>query len=121
MAGTEASNFSSPTLGGRIRHEDFPAQARAQPLLFVDRGQKRSTGPDPEKDLRVHLLKAGVDLVTISQWLGHASVETTNRYAAVDLETKRKAIALAGPIAGGAAASRQWRGNTSILKWLEAL
>ena len=38
----------------------------------------------------VHLLRAGVDLVTISHWLGHASVETTNRYAAVDLETKRK-------------------------------
>ena len=31
----------------------------------------------------VHLLQAGVDLVTISHWLGHASVETTNRYAAV--------------------------------------
>ena len=31
-----------------------------------------------------HLLQAGVDLVTISHWLGHASVETTNRYATVD-------------------------------------
>jgi site-specific recombinase XerD len=26
------------------------------------------------------LLKSGVDLVTISHWLGHASVNTTNRY-----------------------------------------
>jgi integrase/recombinase XerD len=40
----------------------------------------------------VHLLHAGVDLVTISHWLGHASVETTNRYAAIDLETKRDAL-----------------------------
>ena len=40
----------------------------------------------------VHLLKAGVDLVTISHWLGHASVETTNRYASVDLDAKREAI-----------------------------
>ena len=36
----------------------------------------------------VHLLKAGVDLVTISHWLGHASPNTTHRYAAIDLETK---------------------------------
>jgi hypothetical protein len=43
----------------------------------------------------VHLLQAGVDLVTISHWLGHASVETTNRYAAVDLEMKRVALAKA--------------------------
>jgi site-specific recombinase XerD len=31
----------------------------------------------------VHLLRSGVDIVTISQWLGHASVTTTNRYATV--------------------------------------
>jgi integrase/recombinase XerD len=48
----------------------------------------------------VHLLRAGVDLVTISHWLGHASVETTNRYAAIDLETKRKALERAGPLMG---------------------
>ena len=35
------------------------------------------------------------DLVTISHWLGHASIETTNRYTKVDLETKRDAIARA--------------------------
>ena len=29
----------------------------------------------------VHLLKAGVDFATISQWLGHASLNTTMRYA----------------------------------------
>jgi site-specific recombinase XerD len=68
----------------------------------------------------VHLLQAGVDLVTISHWLGHASVETTNRYAAVDLETKRAAIAKAGPIGDGDAVHR-WRGNDSILDWLESL
>ena len=29
----------------------------------------------------------------ISQWLGHASPNTTNRYATIDLEMKRRAIA----------------------------
>src|SRR5690242_18967038 len=47
----------------------------------------------------VHLLRAVVDLMTISHWRWHASVETTNRYAAIDLETKRQALERAGPVA----------------------
>ncbi|MBE3100582.1 MAG: tyrosine-type recombinase/integrase [Planctomycetes bacterium] len=70
----------------------------------------------------VHLLRAGVDLVTISHWLGHASVETTNRYAAVDVETKREALKRAGPVtAGTVSALASWRSDASVLEWLEAL
>jgi site-specific recombinase XerD len=69
----------------------------------------------------VHLLQAGVDLVSISHWLGHASVETTNRYAEVDLETKRDALAKAGPVGTNDLTFAQWRSDASILDWLEAL
>ncbi len=69
----------------------------------------------------VHLLQAGVDLVTISHWLGHASVETTNRYAAVDLETKRAALAKARPVGTIDPALAAWRTDATILQWLEAL
>lgn len=70
----------------------------------------------------VHLLRAGVDLVTISHWLGHASVETTNRYAAVDLETKRQALEKAGPVPGASgSAVTVWRTDASVLEWLEFL
>jgi site-specific recombinase XerD len=69
----------------------------------------------------VHLLQAGVDLVTISHWLGHASVETTNRYAAVDLETKRAAIAKAKPVGAVTPAVAAWRTDRTILQWLESL
>ena len=69
----------------------------------------------------VHLLQSGVDLITISQWLGHASIETTNRYATVDLETKRAALAKAGPIGDHDPALAAWRSDASILTWLEAL
>lgn len=69
----------------------------------------------------VHLLQAGVDLITISHWLGHASVETTNRYTAVDLETKRAAIAHAMPVTDIEPALASWRSDASILQWLEAL
>lgn len=69
----------------------------------------------------VHLLQAGVDLVSISHWLGHASVETTNRYAVVDLETKRAAIDRAGPVGDANPVPAAWRSDASILEWLEAL
>ena len=43
------------------------------------------------------LLKAGVDFATISQWLGHASLTTTMRYARADLDLKRQALAQVFP------------------------
>jgi integrase/recombinase XerD len=69
----------------------------------------------------VHLLRSGVDVVTISQWLGHASVTTTNRYATVDLEMKRKAIEQARPIDHATTGLALWRSDASILTWLETL
>lgn len=69
----------------------------------------------------VHLLKAGVDLSTISQWLGHASVNTTNRYATVDLDMKREAILKAKPLDSEPAGAGIWRHDTTILEWLESL
>ena len=53
--------------------------------------------PHAEAELRrraIALLKSGTDLSTISHYLGHANLNTTNRYAKMDPEMKRKAIAL---------------------------
>lgn len=36
----------------------------------------------------MYLLRAGVDINTIRAWLGHVSLDTTNIYAEIDLETK---------------------------------
>lgn len=69
----------------------------------------------------VHLLQAGVDLVTISHWLGHVSVETTNRYATVDLAMKRAALAKAHPLGEIAPALAKWRSDAGLLEWLEGL
>jgi site-specific recombinase XerD len=68
----------------------------------------------------VHLLKSGVDLSTISHWLGHASINTTNRYATVDLEMKRDAISKAAPLDTTPTVAL-WRSDASILSWLESL
>jgi site-specific recombinase XerD len=69
----------------------------------------------------VHLLRSGVEITTISQWLGHASVATTSRYATVDLEMKRKAIEQARPTGFGSHGPAPWRTDDSILDWLEGL
>ena len=45
----------------------------------------------------VALLKSGVDFATISQWLGHAGLNTTMRYARADIDLKRQAIAQVFP------------------------
>ncbi len=85
-------------------------------------GSKRLHPHSMRHSTAVHLLRAGVDILTISQWLGHASVTTTNRYATTDLEMKRKAIEQAQAIDhtndDGVAL---WRTDASILAWLEAL
>jgi site-specific recombinase XerD len=70
----------------------------------------------------VHLLKAGIDFATISQWLGHASLNTTMVYARADLDLKRQALAQVFPDAprpprGG----RLGLGNIGVLDWLRRL
>ncbi len=67
----------------------------------------------------VALLNSGVDLTTISQWLGHSSPNTTNRYATINLEIKRRVISKVKPVTRPVRAS--WRQDQSILKWLESL
>ncbi len=69
----------------------------------------------------VHLLKSGVDLVSIVNWLGHTSINTTNKYATIDLDMKREAIAKATPPHAESVSHSSWRKNPDILAWLESL
>jgi site-specific recombinase XerD len=69
----------------------------------------------------VHLLRSGVDLSTIAHWLGHVSVNTTNKYLAIDLDAKREALAKAKPLLKGGRHSGKWRKDRNLIAWLEAL
>ena len=69
----------------------------------------------------VHLLKSGVDLISIANWLGHSSVNTTNKYAVMDLEMKREALAKAKPFNDGMAENSSWRRKPGVLEWLNSL
>jgi site-specific recombinase XerD len=70
----------------------------------------------------VYLLKAGVDFATISQWLGHATLNTTMRYARAVMDLKRQALSqvfpetLAAPTAG-----RVRLDGSEISSWLRHL
>jgi site-specific recombinase XerD len=70
----------------------------------------------------VYLLKAGIDFATISQWLGHANLNTTMRYARADIELKRQALAQVFPeILAPPTAGRIGPHGTEISTWLRRL
>ena len=71
----------------------------------------------------VHLLRAGVDINTIRAWLGHVSLETTNRYAEVDLEMKAKALqTCAGDGLGrGRDCTPSWHADGELMSFLASL
>jgi site-specific recombinase XerD len=68
----------------------------------------------------VSLLAAGVDVTVIRSWLGHASLDTTNRYARANLETKRKALE---KVAGSARPGKppRWKHQAELMAWLDSL
>lgn len=62
----------------------------------------------------MHMLEAGIALVDISNFLGHASVTTTEIYAKTNLELKRKAIQSVYPINENI--DYDWNKDSEILK-----
>ena len=71
----------------------------------------------------VHLLQAGVDINTIRAWLGHVSLETTNRYADVDLEAKARALQTCSESLSQAAPTSRpsWHRDSDLMAFLASL
>lgn len=68
------------------------------------------------------LLKSGVDFATISQWLGHAGLNTTMRYARADIDLKRQAISQVFPDALAPPRAGQFRPTgRDLLGWLRRM
>ena len=93
---------------------------RTAGLISPSLNRKRLHPHSIRHSTAVFLLKSGVDLPSISHWLGHASVTTTGRYAKVDLEMKRQALAQAATIADSITPAT-WRPTRSVLEWLASL
>jgi len=72
----------------------------------------------------VGLLEQGVEVNVIRAWLGHVSLDTTNRYAEITLRTKQAVVATCIPPAGASEALRQNSGcrkDEELMKWLSSL
>ena len=71
-----------------------------------------------------HLLESGVEINVIRGWLGHVSLDTTNRYAELMLRAKTEALrncelgSVTSEIGRGRAV---WKEDKSLLTWLSSL
>ena len=71
-----------------------------------------------------HLLESGVEVNVIRGWLGHASLETTNRYAEITPRLKEAALHACEPPTSDSDSSRRkvvWQDDEALLQWLESL
>jgi integrase/recombinase XerD len=72
----------------------------------------------------MHLIEAGVEVNVIRGWLGHVSLDTTNRYAEINIRTKEAALRACEPptaISEGYPLKPVWRSDESLLGWLDSL
>ena len=69
----------------------------------------------------MHLLQAGVNLVYIRDFLGHASVQTTEIYARADLKAKREAIEKVSLTLTGNENLASWERNPDLKAYLKGL
>lgn len=93
--------------------------ARTTPSLHA----KRVSPHTLRHTTAVHLLRAGVDINTIRAWLGHVSLETTNRYAEVDLAMKSKALETCADNVPhlSVPASPTWHSDSTLMSFLDSL
>jgi integrase/recombinase XerD len=68
----------------------------------------------------VHLLRSGVPLIYIRDFLGHASVTTTEIYAKIDAEHTREALEGAYEVPSQEDVPK-WEEDKSLISWLSEL
>jgi site-specific recombinase XerD len=129
----------------RLVSSETPASA---PLFLNQRGQPLTrhgalkifrkywaragrSQPFPQRPLHPHLLRhscavallqAGVDLTVIRDYLGHASIATTNRYVSTNLKMKRDALTAFWERAGiTKPCAKPWKPTPKLLELLRSL
>lgn len=68
----------------------------------------------------MHLLQSGVNLIYIRDLLGHVDIKTTEVYARIDGEMKRRALEASN---AGVVSDKlpEWQANTELMEWLKGL
>jgi integrase/recombinase XerD len=67
----------------------------------------------------MHLLRAGVDIVTTAAWLGHSQLATAHGYVEIDLRMKQKALAATSALPAELSGGKLPEGK--LLVWLASL
>jgi integrase len=68
----------------------------------------------------IHLLQSGINLVYIRDFLGHVDIRTTEIYARIDGEMKRKALE---KNINNVVTDKmpEWQSNAGLMNWLKNL
>lgn len=72
----------------------------------------------------VHLLESGVEVNVIRGWLGHVKLDTTNRYAEINISIKQAALRTCQPpetVLGESHRRVAWKEDQQLLDWLNSL
>lgn len=127
----------TPLIAGRVSHERLFLNRCRQPITrfgifslvrrYVSKASestpslsgKRISPHSIRHTTAMHLLKAGIDINTIRDWLGHVSVDTTNIYTEIDLEMKAKALSHC-EIFEKTRPRKQWR-KSGVLQFLKSI
>lgn len=87
--------------------------------------QSRSISPHVFRHTTaVHLLESGVEENVIRSWLGHVSLDTTYRYAEINIRAKEAALKICEPpVVFSQAFPKKplWRDDENLLNWLNTL
>jgi site-specific recombinase XerD len=103
---------------GQIRSVPFKKASKTV-IPYLDT-TKRISPHTIRHTTATHLLRAGVDINTVRAWLGHVSLDTTNIYAEIDLETKAKALAKC-EIGDPPKPKPRWREDPGLMAFLRSL
>ena len=67
-----------------------------------------------------HLLNSGTDINTVRNWLGHASIDTTNIYAEISIDQKIKALKKC-EFPNVKNPNRKWGDDKKLMAFLDSL
>ncbi len=117
------SDFLFPTVHGRRMSPDAVQSMLAKYTMIARRTclslrNKRVSPHVARHTAAMELLQAGVDLSVIALWLGHESIETTQKYLDANLAMKEAALAKTVPLN---TRIRRFRPDDRLLQFLNGL
>lgn len=125
---SEPSTFAYPLFSNRSKEKLTRAGIAYMVKKYANEAMKEAPGLYPDKlsphcfrhSKAVHLLQSGVNLVYIRDFLGHVDIQTTEIYARIDGEMKRKALEKSS---NNIVSDKmpEWQSNSGLMDWLKNL